>query len=76
MNKFNKSTAIIDELMSLSKAGNTSLMDAALHYAERNNHEVEFIADIIRESSLARAIVEEEAESLNLLKTKTSRLPI
>ena len=53
---------------------NLSLMDAIIHYCDKNNIEVETVA-----TKLSKNLKEKiafEAESLNLLKTDKERLPI
>lgn len=50
-------------------------IDAAIHYAEQNNMEVESVANIIKMSTVVKAQIQLEAESLNFL-PKTAHLPI
>ena len=73
--KFNLSNNVITEINKLVKAGNTTYMDAIIHYAERSGFELEMIADIVSKNDLIKSKVAEEAEALNFLK-KTSRLPV
>ena len=61
------------ELMVLSKTIN--YMEAAILYAEENNLEIEFIANILSKNAAIRSKIEEEAEDLNYIK-KRVRLPI
>ena len=50
-------------------------MDAILHYCERNDIEIEAVAQYIRKNLVLKAKIQEEAEELNFLQ-KTARLPI
>jgi Rad3-related DNA helicase len=52
-----------------------SYIDAAIHYAEKNNMEVETVANIIKMSTVVKAQIQIEAESLNFL-PKQAHLPI
>lgn len=52
-----------------------SYIDAAIHYAESNNMEVETVANIIKMSTVVKAQVQFEAEQLNFL-PKQAHLPI
>jgi hypothetical protein len=54
---------------------NCEYMDAIMIYCERNNMEVETVADIIKHNSILKAKLQIEAESMNMMK-KISRLPI
>ena len=50
-------------------------IDAALHYAETHSMEVETVANIIKMSTVVKAQIQLEAESLNFL-PKQAHLPI
>lgn len=50
-------------------------IDAAVHYAEVHNMEVETVANIIKMSTVVKAQIQAEAERLNFL-PKTAQLPI
>ena len=52
-----------------------SYIDAAIHFAETNNMEVETVANIIKMSTVVKAQIQVEAESLNFL-PRTAHLPI
>lgn len=52
-----------------------SFIDALVHYAEKNDLEIEMIGEIVRRSQVLKAKVREDAEELNLLE-KTTRLPV
>jgi hypothetical protein len=53
----------------------TDYMDAVVHYCEKNDIELETAASIIRSNGKIKAIIQNEAEDLNLL-PKTTRLPL
>lgn len=53
----------------------TDYMDAVVHYCEKNDIELETAASIIRGSGKIKAIIQNEAEDLNLL-PKTAKLPL
>ena len=65
--------AEIDELV--SKAG-ISYMDAAVHWSETNNVEIEYVGSILKKDPRVKSRLQEEAENLSMLKFKTERLPI
>ena len=50
-------------------------IDAAIHYAEQHNMEVESVANVIKMSTVVKAQIQLEAEGLNFL-PKTAHLPI
>ena len=52
-----------------------SVIDALVHYAEKNEIEIELIGEIIRRSPVLKLRVQEDAEKLNLME-KVARLPI
>jgi hypothetical protein len=52
-----------------------SYIDAAIHYAEQHNMEVETVANIIKMSTVVKAQIQLEAEGLNFL-PKQAHLPI
>ena len=53
-----------------------SLIDAIVYYAEQNDIEIELLGDIIRRSVVLKSKVRDDAERLNLLEEKTSKLPL
>jgi len=63
------------EIEMIVKEKHCEYMDAIMIYCERNNMEVETVADIIKHNSILKAKLQIEAESLNMMK-KISRLPI
>lgn len=52
-----------------------SYIDACILYCEKNNLEVEIVAEIINKNHYIKARIQTEAEDLNYLKKQT-RLPI
>lgn len=50
-------------------------IDAAIHYAETHNMEIETVASVIKMSTVVKANIQLEAEALNFL-PKTAHLPI
>jgi len=52
-----------------------TLMDALVHYAQKNEIEIELIGDIVKRSPILKAKVREDAERLRLME-KTARLPV
>lgn len=54
---------------------NIQYMDAVLYFCEKNNLEVESVADIICDNPVLHARIQEEAEEMNYIE-KTTRLPI
>jgi len=63
------------EIELIVKDKNCEYMDAIMIYCERNNMEVETVADIIKHNSILKSKLQYEAESMNMMK-RTSRLPI
>ena len=63
------------EIEKLREKDSIDYMDAILHYCERNEIEIESVAQYIRKNLVLKAKIQEEAEELNFLQ-KTARLPI
>jgi hypothetical protein len=63
------------EIEMIVKDKKCEYMDAIMIYCERNNMEVETVADIIKHNSILKAKLQYEAEVMNMMK-RTSRLPI
>lgn len=70
-----KNTIFIEEIEKIKEQINSDYIDCVVHWCEKNNLEVETAAYWIKRDSALKAKIQEEAESLNILK-KTSRLPI
>jgi predicted aldo/keto reductase-like oxidoreductase len=45
-------------------------IDALVIYSEKNNMEIEILADIVKKSDVLKEKIRNEAKSLNLLKTE------
>lgn len=69
------SSEILRSIEKLVIENDLTFIDAAIHYAESNNMEVETVANIIKMSTVVKAHIQLEAEQLNFL-PKTSHLPI
>lgn len=52
-----------------------SVIDALVYYADRYGLEVELIGEIVKRSTVLKALAREDAEKNNLLE-RTARLPI
>lgn len=65
----------ITALVKSDETGQTSFLDAAVHYAEKNNMEIESVADMIRKIPVIKSYIQEEAQELNLIE-KTTQLPL
>jgi hypothetical protein len=50
-------------------------IDAVVHWCEKNNIEVEYVASYIKKDNAFKMKIQEEAENLNILK-KGARLPL
>lgn len=53
----------------------TEYIDAVVHWCNKNNIEVETVASWIKKDPVLKSKIQEEAETLNILK-KGARLPI
>lgn len=65
----------LQEIERIRLRDNVQYMDAVLYFCEKNNLEIESIANIICDSPLLHARIQEEAEELNYIE-KTRRLPL
>lgn len=50
-------------------------LEAVIHYCHENDLEMETVSELIRKNSLLKNNIQLEAEDLNLVNTKTARLP-
>lgn len=66
---------VLRDIDELRKSSETSFMDAAVDYANKNDIEIEVIGDIIAAFPKYTEIVREDAENLNYF-PKTNRLDI
>lgn len=49
--------------------------DAIIHYCERNKHEIETVAEVIKKNPKLTSALQNEYENLNML-PRTARLPV
>lgn len=68
-----KARYIISEIEKM-KTPDVSYVDIIIEFAEKNGYELEMVADIIRRSVNLKAMIERDAEELNMIE-KTNRLP-
>lgn len=61
--------------MEAATASGVSLMEAAIDWAEKNNLDLEVVAEMMSKNQVMVSRLEEEAEDLNFLR-KTPRLPV
>lgn len=76
LDRFNLSNNVIKEIEKLVKANGISYIDGIVHYAQVSGIEIEVLAEIVSKNDVIKSQLEIEAENLNLIKKKTSRLPI
>lgn len=69
------SSEIIRGIEKLVLEKELNYIDAAIHYAESNNMEIETVANIIKLSSVVKTHIQAEAEALNFL-PKSAQLPL
>lgn len=62
------------EIQELVKRKDTSYMEAIVHYSEKNNIEIETVADLVKKLPVVKVSLLEEAENLNMIE-KSSKLP-
>jgi len=55
---------------------NIEYIDAVVYYCERNNLEIETIADIIKQNAALKSKIQAEAEGLKMVKRTGARLPV
>lgn len=60
---------VIDAIKSIAQKDKLSIIDATIAYAEKNNIEIETIADLLRRSSLKSELLK-NAQSLNMVRAK------
>lgn len=65
----------LKEIEGLCRDKTDTFMDAVIYYCEKNDVEIESIAQYIKKNIVLKARIQEEAEELNFLQ-KTARLPI
>lgn len=64
----------MSEIMSLVESG-IPYIEAIVHFAEKNEIEIEVVGEIVRRSPILKAKVHYEAEQLNMVDS-VSRLPV
>jgi hypothetical protein len=66
----------IKEVEKLVREKNIEYFEAVLLYCERNNIEVETAATLVKQNAALKAKIQMEAESINMVKRSSARLPI
>lgn len=64
------------EIESIVREKNVEYFEAVLYYCEVNNIEVETAAALVKQNQVLKAKIQIEAESINMVKRTTARLPI
>lgn len=64
------------EIESIVREKNIEYFEAVIHYCEVNNIEVETAASLVKQNQVLKAKIQIEAESVNMVKRSTPRLPI
>lgn len=72
--KFENQQRVCREVEILVISHDLSYIEAAVLYANTNNLEIDYVAELLGKNDVFRSRIEEEAESLNCLKKKP-RLP-
>lgn len=65
-----KSEYILAEIQKL-KTPDVSYIDIIIEFAEKNGYELELMADIIRRSNILKAVIEDDAASLNMIERES-----
>lgn len=66
---FNEMRSIVED------NDDVNFIDAVVDYAEKNDIDVEILADLIKKIPAMQASIHDEAQSLNLVE-KTAKLPV
>lgn len=66
----------VNAIEDLVKKKNVEYFEAVLLYCEKNNVEIETIAQVVKQNSALKSKIQIEAENLNMVKRSTARLPI
>jgi hypothetical protein len=72
--KFENQKRICHDIEILVISKRIDYIEAAILYAEENDYEIEYIANILAKNIVMRSKIEQEAEDLNFIK-KRARLP-
>lgn len=67
---------LVIAIETIVKEKNVEYIDAVMYYCERNNLEIETIADIIKQNAALKSKIQAEAESLKMVKRTGARLPV
>ena len=67
---------MILEIEKLVKNSKLDYIDAVIDYCEKNNLEVETMAEIIKQNAAIKSKIQIEAENLKMVKRSSARLPI
>jgi len=83
MNELNKilgegkilNLSFFEDIKKIIDTKGVSYIDAVIYYCEKNNVEIETVAAVIKSNSKLKSCIQIEAEDLNMMKEKYSRLP-
>ena len=83
MNELNKilgenkvlNLTFFDDIKQIIDQKGVNYIDAVIYYCEKNNIEIETVAAVIKSNPKLKACIQIEAEDLNMMKEKHSRLP-
>lgn len=70
------SSDFIKEIERIVKDKSIDYFEAVLYYCEINSIEVETAAALVKQNSALKAKIQIEAESINMVKKSSARLPI
>ena len=76
INKLKVPMEMIQEIEALVKKRNLEYIDAVIYYCEKNDLEVETMAEIIKQNSAIKSKIQIEAENLKMVRRTSARLPL
>lgn len=76
INKLKVPLEMIQEIEVIVRKRNLEYIDAVIYYCEKNNLEIETMAEIIKQNSAIKSKIQFEAENLKMVKRTSARLPI
>jgi len=76
INKLKVPMEMIQEIEALVKKRNLEYIDAVIYYCEKNDLEVETMAEIIKQNSAMKSKIQIEAENLKMVRRTSARLPL
>ena len=76
INKLKVPMEMIQEIEALVKKRNLEYIDAVIYYCEKNDLEVETMAEIIKQNSAIKSKILIEAENLKMVRRTSARLPV